>query len=521
MIVDDEPLFREYLIHFIPWEDYGFSIVAEAKNGEEALVLADEHQPDIVLSDINMPKMDGLEFARQLLIAAPQTSIIFITGHNEFEFARQAIRLGANDYILKPFEKEELILTLLKLKDNIHETDKLALGQSFEDSSYMLPLLTSMFHNPNPSLQKRLADYGFYQPDADFLLICLDIDHIDYNYSDAEEKVLWRFSVMNILKELLGDCENLNKNDYHMFYDYEGNITGILDSRYTDSFFNVFQHLIDAVNKYLDFNITIGVSTSRKGTASIPLSYNEALSALHYKYIQKNSPIIFYNDISDSSKDFSLLNASFNEELLSHLRSRDKEKIHESLDQLYKSIASNQISYDFSRIIQMGIISLLISYITQAGKSLSIVFKANDAPFHSFDKADTLELQKALVTDFFDTTIDYFSENQQSRTALIASQGKQFIDDHYANSSLTVQDIASSQFINQTYLRSMFKKEYGITVSDYLTKVRMESAAALIKEKTHRLADIAEMVGYNDSSYFSKCFKKHFGLSPSQFELNA
>lgn len=522
MIVDDEPLFREYLTNFIPWQDYGFSIVAEAKNGLEALALAEEFQPDVVLTDINMPKMDGLEFATRLLEAAPETGIVFITGHNEFDYARKAIRLGASDYILKPFEKEELIITLLKLKDNIHEANKMAFTDNEEDTSFMMPLLTSMFHQNNQSLQNKLKDYGFHNPETEFMVICLDIDHINYNYSNQEEKMLWRFSVMNILKELLNDHESLQPENYHIFYDYEGNITGILENKaLTEAYLEVLHHLLDAVNKYLDFNITIGFSTLKKGISGIASSYNEALSALHNKYIHKNSQIIYYDSISDSSKDFSFYNAEFNEELLSYLRAKDKAGVHTCLNQLYENIALHQVSFDFSRIIQMGVISLLISYMTQSGKSLSIIFGEEYSPFNSFDKADTLALQEKLVTQLYDTTLAYFENNQPSRSQHVASQGMDYINQNFKNSSLTIQDIASAQYINQTYLRSMFKKEYGLTVSDYLTKVRMEAASNLIKQKTYRLADIAEMVGYNDSSYFSKCFKKFYGLSPSQYEMNA
>lgn len=523
MIVDDEPLFREFLLNFIPWEEYGFVIVAEAKNGLEALKLADEHQPDVVLTDINMPKMDGLEFANELLKVAPETAIVFITGHNEFDYARKAIRLGASDYILKPFEKEELILTLLKLKDNLYEANKQSLLETEEDTSFIMPLLTSKIHSSNQSLQSKLKDYGFDNPSARYCVVCLDIDHLNYTISDQEEKMLWRFSVMNILKELLHEKEDIDENKCHVFYDYEGNITCVFENEEDEirqTFNDVFSHLLTAVNKYLDFTITIGISTVSEGLEGISSSYNEALSALHHKYLAQNSQIIYYIEMQDESKDFSFYNATFNENLLSSLRNKDIETIKKLLKDLYANIKDNHISYDFTRIIQMGVMSLLLSYITQSGKSTSIIFGSDFSPFITFDKADTLELQEDLVTLLFSKTVEYFTSHQPSRTQQVALQGKNYIDDNYANSSLNVQDIASAQYINQTYLRSMFKREYGLTISDYITKTRMEAAALLLKQKTHRLANIAETVGYNDSSYFSKCFKKYYGMSPSQYEIS-
>ncbi|MCH4886532.1 response regulator [Acidaminobacter sp. JC074] len=119
MIVDDMPIFREYLREAIDWAHYGFEICCEAKNGKEALDLLEVHEPDIVLSDITMPFIDGLELSELLKDKYQNTEVVLITGNSEFEYAKKAVKLGVADYIVKPFEKEELIVTLLKLKDNI------------------------------------------------------------------------------------------------------------------------------------------------------------------------------------------------------------------------------------------------------------------------------------------------------------------------------------------------------------------------------------------------------------------
>ena len=121
MIVDDIPIFLEYLRGFINWEEYGFEICGQASNGKEAFEMIEECYPDVILTDITMPYMDGLELAEAVMNQYPDISVILITGNNEFEYARKALKIGVCDYIVKPFEKEELILSLLKLQDNIHK----------------------------------------------------------------------------------------------------------------------------------------------------------------------------------------------------------------------------------------------------------------------------------------------------------------------------------------------------------------------------------------------------------------
>jgi len=135
MIVDDMPIFLEYLRTTIDWETYGFELVCEATNGEDALEKAEIFQPDLVLSDIKMPYMDGLMLTEKLSEMYPQISVVLITGNSEFEYARRAIKLGVVDYIVKPFEKEELIRTLLKLQDNINQA--IELKQEKKDELYL------------------------------------------------------------------------------------------------------------------------------------------------------------------------------------------------------------------------------------------------------------------------------------------------------------------------------------------------------------------------------------------------
>ena len=121
IIVDDEPIYRKYLINSVEWEKYGFEVCCEAKNGIDALDKIREYKPDIGLIDINMPFMNGLELIERLREESLNISVILVTGYNEFEYARKAIKLGAVDYILKPFDNNELMIPLLKIKERIEK----------------------------------------------------------------------------------------------------------------------------------------------------------------------------------------------------------------------------------------------------------------------------------------------------------------------------------------------------------------------------------------------------------------
>lgn len=161
LIADDEPKFREYLKKAINWEEYGFVICAEARNGVEALDLAHKHQPHVALLDINMPLMNGLTLAENIKEQLKNICIIFITGYNEFEYARKAIKLGADDYVLKPFKKEELISTLLKLKVRIQmvlEEEERAKGDASFLRERFLNMLIDNEYDAQEVETKRILD---------------------------------------------------------------------------------------------------------------------------------------------------------------------------------------------------------------------------------------------------------------------------------------------------------------------------------------------------------------------------
>lgn len=516
MIVDDEPIFREYMRTSFDFESYGFTICCEAKNGEDALVKAAECDPDVVLTDINMPLMDGLELSEKLLQINPDLGIVLITGHSEFEYAKKAVKIGVSDYILKPFEKEELMLTLLKLKDHIYQTVETSdiHTKNQVKQSLMMSLLNQEI-KPKPTLIDELKDYGLSRYSDTYIVATLSIDNIDEKWQDPEEKMLWRFAVTNILNELM-DMDS----HHHSFYDYEGNIVSLLEMdegslEYDASYLNRLKTLI---NNYLDFSVTLGVGSVHSSIEGIRKSYQESITALNAKFMLGTNKAIHYKDLTDKNQDISFYNATTHEQLLHHLRRLDSLASDKLLRDLFMEVKHRQLSQDYIHMIYMSMISILLSYVAQSGKPVEDVLGKDFTPQRCLGDKKTIDQWESEVLKLYSETIVFLSSHATSRSATVASSACDYIRDHYHDNSLTVTAVAAAQFINQTYLRSMFKEEMGFTVSDYITKIRMERAKELLGEKKYLLADIAEQVGYADASYFSKSFKKFFGISPSHYE---
>lgn len=520
MIVDDRPQFREYLKTCIDWNSYGFEICCEGKNGEDALIKAQEYYPDIVLSDINMPKMDGLELSEKLLELNPDIGIVLITGYSKFEYARKAVKIGVTDYILKPFEKEELIITLLKLQDNINKTYEAKLDKknnlTILRNSLLNKILSQEKNLDNDHLKKKFKSYGIHLNSTIFKVAVIDIDKTIESSNEIEENLLWKQNVSNILKEIV-DTEG----NHFTLTDFEGRIISIIefgsDSEAKNFELDDYMKLKDLVTEHLNFSITIGIGNVHEGFYGLRKSYIEAINALNSMYYLGKNKIIKYDDIPHDNKKFGFYSTEINETLLKHLRSNDLDKTIGTLKNVFFYAKKNNLYTENIKIIHIGLMSLLLSFIVQSGKNISDIFGQDFSPYKEFENLTTEKDQQNWIIDLFTKTIKYNNKYKNTRSSIIAEKAKDFIMSNYSDEELTVTGIARSQYINQTYLRSMFKKELNMTVSEYITKVRMEEAKKLLKEEYYKLSDIADMVGYKDPCYFSKSFKKYYGISPSKF----
>ena len=353
MLVDDEPIFREHLCATVDWLSYGFVICGEAENGNEALEKLEIYRPDIILVDINMPFMDGLCLSEILTEKHPDISIVIVTGHDEFEYAKKAVRLGVKDYILKPFDNEELIATLLKLKEEI-----------------------------------------------------IKVRGKWYNY-------------------LGSDCTN----------------TGFCS-----------------------------------GTAY--------------------------------------------ENLMLYLKARNREKVALELDHIFECIEGKKLSFVYAATICSGLISLCLSCLTEAGKNIETVVGKGFSPLEEIRDKDSIEDLKSWIENLFHGTMAALGIEKTSRAGSITVMAKDYIARNYQDESLNVEKIARSLFINSRYLRRVFTAHTQMTVIDYITRLRMQKAAELLEGANIKHVEIARMLGYSDACYFSRCFKKFYGISPSEYELN-
>ncbi len=521
LIADDEAVFRRYLRNAIDWEACGFKLAGEAKNGLDALEMARKNNPDIALVDINMPYMSGLSLSEKLKELFPEIVIVIITGHNEFEYAREAIKIGVVDYILKPFTEEELLVVLLKARGVLQKlSEKKSIAQTSTAAMkerFLNLLVSNEYSSDEEEIKRQFKFFGIDTHSLDFLVAAIEIDNMYQRWTDAAEISLWKYAVSNILGEIIqveGNCI--------LFNGPEGRIVAIIEFRDTSDItnfrFDDFQRSCSLVKKYVGFTITIGVGTILRGFTGIHSSYMQSLEALQNKAVVGNGKVIKYFDGESKSSNIGFYPSEVNEKLQMSLRLGNRDEIEEGLEEVFKYIREKNLSWDYTYAVLMGLVSICLSFITENGSDIEEVLGKRFSPYNEIRNSESFEASCKWIKVLFKKVVDYSTENKFTKSRKIVETVKEHIETNYGDNDLSVEKIARSLYINSSYLRKVFRKELNLTVSDYITNIRMQKAKELISKGNIRLANVSEKVGYCDASHFSKSFKKHFGMSPSEYE---
>ncbi len=496
MIVDDVSIFLDYLRGFIDWETYGFQICGEASDGVEALKLIEEVSPDILLTDITMPYMDGLTLAEKVAKHYPNISTILITGNSEFEYARKALKIGVCDYIVKPFEKEELLLSLLKQKDHINQAlEARTLQNALEQEQRELRLRKLILgrHRSWAEHKASLEKSGVNFISDYFLVASLKASASQLD--QIEEIHDWESIIVDMLR---GRIEV--DGQVYVFNDYENNMIVLMNfanenemKKYKSYDLSDIQKII---KKQLDIDFTLGISEPCYGIDQIKVAYSQAMGS------SQTSNLLYSWDIID--------------------------RLNKGLDQLNEELICRTLADEFDyfrdnlngrnpEVLFSGLLSILYTNIINSGRTIESIYGADFSPYQRLTPGIGLEEIQRVMESFYLQAIHYREKNASTKAAQIVQAVKAYIDKHYQDSDLSISDISTATLINQTYLRSNFKSETGMTISEYITKYRMTLAKQLLEEPEAKVSQVAELVGYSDESYFSKAFKKYYGSSPKAF----
>lgn len=527
MIVDDEEEIRLGIIKRMDWKSFGFIVVGDAENGEEALEKAEKLEPDVIMTDIRMPFMDGLELGNKLASILPSTKIIVFSGYDDFEYAKQAIRINVIEYLLKPINSAQLAEVLRNLKVRLDkEYDEKRnidiLKQHYLES---LPMIREQFfigtiegrvkaNDWNSELKKLCVEFS----GKHLVVGLIKLDDEDRSDEDfVKEKSLLLISIKKIVDE------NMNKFCRFVSLLYVDKVVVIANFHNKSDINKVINGLNEVCKifyRIMNMNIAAGIGDLALNPSELYRSYRTAEDALEYSVILGSGHAIYINDVEHTTSIQLQLNENKERELLNTVKVSSKEEIRSVIDELFKDIESIVLPFNQYRIYFMEIMTAMLKLVQIYNLDLDDIFGEGFNFYKSLEKINSIDKIKEWFTDKAIAINSGIKKNRMRSSSLIVENAKEYIRKNYMDHDISVEKLCDSIHVSPTYFSTIFKKETDMNFVSFLTEVRLEEAVKLLNTTADKTYIIANKIGYEEANYFSYVFKKKFGVSPSKYRKN-
>jgi len=526
LIVEDERWEREGLIHFLNWTELGIEIAGTAANGQQGLHLAREHHPDIILTDIKMPKMDGLKLSEAVLDFLPQCRIIIITGYDDFAYAKDAIQFNVCEYLLKPIQKKPLLDAITRTIQGISQANKhagyvrqlkaQAAEQAYaEREQYLLSLLSNTSY-------RGVQVNEFYKPawhGDGMAAVVLKYDLTAYCIQQGLYGTQLR--LREIFKRFCRTVGSLGIVAQDDDGQYEIIVCMPKGSSDRANIHEMIRRINQTENGQDVHKWAAGVGTFVKSAAEFAQSYREAKTALDMAFFMRDSNVVFYEDATSNEdmdvhmlRDFIIGAADYSKKIMNAVVTADPQGIHRIASSLFDYIYHGNVDRSFVCNYFLSLLNELSVLVLSVDGSASPIHRLHeDRPL---DRFITLEDLKKWFIDLLVQVSVSNSTVRENREKLIADQVMDAIIDLYPT-DLGVAVIASKLGFSPSYLGSLFKQQTGRGFSETLTAYRVKKAEELLMTQTDSIMDIAKTVGFASASYFNTVFKKIHGVTPMEY----
>lgn len=524
ILVDDEAEVIDMIEKKIHWNDLGFEVAGSATNGVKALELVEKLQPDVVLTDIKMPYMDGLELSRRLNREYPNIYIMLCTGFDEFEYAKEAVHLEIKEYMLKPVNATELSESLTNLKHTLdrEREEKLNVKKLNDYFQEVLPKLQSNFFISLIEGRVEKKDYErflqAYQVDMKGPLFGCVIFHTSENHvPEGMNPLLLSMSVEREIKQRLTDQWNCREFIYMgntlliLELDAEDKITQITDA--CDRFCRWAYRIMGAV-------VTAGIGTVCDSLYEISLSYERAREAVSYRVLYGTKRAINIGEIVPKEQIKPVQSEESRMQMLFRaIRIGDSAEIERAAHGEMEKLHKNTETMSQYNLATMEIVSGFFKFCTDNSLDFNKISGNMQNIYEKVSQMDESSLT-AWIVQMSETISEKLKCARNSSARRLIVEAQNIVKERYMEADISLDEVCAVLGVSNSYFSSVFKKEAGKSFISYLTDYRMDIAAEMILNTDEKSYTIAEKVGYLDANYFSYVFKKKFGVSPSKYRAS-
>lgn len=539
LLVEDEEDVREGIAQQIDWARHGFEIVEQAENGREAAEMIDRLQPDVVVTDIQMPFMNGLQLSEWIRSRHPNTKIIILTGYDEFEYAQKAIKLHIDEYILKPFSSQELVDVLLKVRGAIEaeiaeKENVFVLSEHYRKS---LPVLREQFLSSLVSRRLRPAEiaaksreYGIDLSGSLFQSSVIGIDHIrtgeetllagraPISLRDTGDLNLQLFAVLNIAEEI---CL---KHGFGKVFIHRDDVVLLSQTAQKDESaiavktLEVLEEIRQNVRHFLKLTVTAGAGAVCQSPSHLSSSFADALQALDYRLILGNDRVIWIEDVESRSGQTLVFDELTQQSLIRTLKLGTLPELKTVVDELFGGLDAGHVSAQDYQIFLLEIVTSILRVAKESGSEAADFIGTGMSALSEIYRFNNMGEAKAWIIEICGRLMDTIASERQSSYRVLIEDAKEYIRSHYEEADISIGKVCQHLHISTGYFSSIFKKEMKMTFVSYLLQIRLEAAKELLRSTELKAFEIAEKIGFSDPNYFSFCFRKKYGQSPKEYK---
>lgn len=536
-LAEDEVVVRETIKRMIPWEELGFELVGEAADGEMALPLLIRQQPDLLITDIKMPFMDGLTLARLAKKEIPGLKVVILSGYDDFNYAKQAIGIGVEDYLLKPITKNALIERLSEIRSRYeHEKTQKEYYEKFqrEMQAYEKNSSRDFFEAlvggsmDMMEVYKRAEKLGL-DIVAEAYNVLIFTMNCDEDFSgQRDEYSSWEVESLELLENFFAGHSSAMLFRSNIFS------YGVLLKGQREAIEENTRACVDEIRKILsrqdgrrEWFLAVGQSVER--LSQIQKSYHTASRAFSQRYLYDEN-ILYYDEMETMEHpggqaetednaylqkvDVNALNPAILQKFLSNGLQEETENFVK--DYFYAIGQEPMESLVFRNYVILNVRFSVISFIKGLGCDTNEMESADTEEVLA-ESGKNMESAIAYAKKMISQAIEIRDQNSGNKNRSILKTAVDFIDSHYMDEEISLNTVANVANVSSNHFSALFSQNMGQTFIEYLTTLRMNKAKELLRCTGMRSSEIAGEIGYKDAHYFSYLFKKTQGMTPSDY----
>lgn len=519
VLIDDEYFFRQALKKMIAWEQLGFQVVGEASNGKDGCDVIAELRPDVIFVDINMPVMDGFDLCAELCRRKIYPKIIFLTGYEEFSYAKLAIQYGAKNYLLKPVQPAEVENTLQELAEEMAANKERKEDNVSEDLQYLIAIrqkyLLELLNGKVQKEENLRNIVTLLNLDGNAPFCCAVSIFLEHSVTPTN----------SLTSQYMGAISATNDafaHYVHCFGLFENTIVGILclHNPVLTPLLQISRSLIDHLHISLFKSVTVAFGSVESSFMTVTVSHKNAVDTLCNRLILGDNMVLDYHSIYQEKASASIVTKQMRARIQQALLYYDLHLFSRLMVQLFEEFETQNCTYHCIRLSCMSVIAIVVEfYQKQLAFPLSFVLKTGTV-FEQMTPMNSLtEMREWLISELSEYIIHAKKQHVPKRLTRV-EEIKLYISENLSDSDLNIDNISQKFYISYHHLCALFKKEAGITINEYIMDCRMGRAKELMENGVSNISYIAMTVGFRDPNYFSRCFKKYFGVSPSKYAEN-